>query len=216
MARSRWRSRAGEPVLRLLAASEHTARRVLQIQVWALVPLSVGSILAMGLLSLGRQRTIAVANAVAVVVVLSVGLVLIGAYGGEEPRSPAWSPRQYSSSPSRDSSVQAARCLPSRRFVWRSCSRWRLAWRRCSSHFPSGRRSAAPGAFVVVASPPGGADGGPARAPPSRAGRPGEDQPKSRPATRPRRYAVGAAAMGAVGGRVRDRLPSDRTESLRP
>ena len=56
---------------------------MLQIQVWALVPLSVGSILAIALLSLGRQRAIAIANGIAVLVVLSVGLLLIGAYEGE-------------------------------------------------------------------------------------------------------------------------------------
>ena len=73
-----------EPALRLLGGAEKYtgATEMLQIQVWALVPLGIGNILAVGLLSLGRQRMIAVANAVAVVVVLSVGLVLIAAYGG--------------------------------------------------------------------------------------------------------------------------------------
>ena len=73
-----------EPALRLLGGAEKYtgATEMLQIQVWALVPLGVGNIFAVALLSLGRQRLIAVANAIAVVVVLSVGLVLIAAYGG--------------------------------------------------------------------------------------------------------------------------------------
>jgi O-antigen/teichoic acid export membrane protein len=73
-----------EPALRLLGGGEKYtgATEMLQIQVWALVPLGIGNILAVALLSLGRQRLIAAANAFAVVVVLSVGLVLIAAYGG--------------------------------------------------------------------------------------------------------------------------------------
>ena len=73
-----------EPALRLLGGEEFVgATRILQIQVWALLPLAVGSVLAIGLLSLGRQRAIALANAFAVAAVLSGGLVLILAYGGE-------------------------------------------------------------------------------------------------------------------------------------
>jgi O-antigen/teichoic acid export membrane protein len=73
-----------EPALRLLGGGDKYvgATEMLQIQVFALVPLGVGHILGVGLLSLGRQRLIAWANAIAVVVVLTVGLVLTAAYGG--------------------------------------------------------------------------------------------------------------------------------------
>jgi O-antigen/teichoic acid export membrane protein len=72
------------PALRLLGGAEYGgATLMLQIQAWALVPLAVGNILAVGLLSLGRQRDIAVANAVAVAAVLSGGIVLILAEGGK-------------------------------------------------------------------------------------------------------------------------------------
>jgi O-antigen/teichoic acid export membrane protein len=73
-----------EPMLRLLGGEDYVgATRMLQIQVWALVPLAVGSIFAVGLLSLGRQRAIALANGIAVVFVLTVGLLLIGRYEGQ-------------------------------------------------------------------------------------------------------------------------------------
>jgi O-antigen/teichoic acid export membrane protein len=55
---------------------------MLQVQVWALVPLFLGSVASLALLSLRRQRAIAVANVAAVVVVLAVGLALIPVYGG--------------------------------------------------------------------------------------------------------------------------------------
>lgn len=72
-----------EPALRLLGGSEYVgAARMLQIQVWALVPLSVGNALAVALLSLRRQRAIAVANGIAVVVVLVAGTALISTYAG--------------------------------------------------------------------------------------------------------------------------------------
>jgi O-antigen/teichoic acid export membrane protein len=73
-----------EPTLRLLGGEEYVgAADMLRIQVWALVPLAAGSVLAFGLLALRRQRDIAVANAVAVAVVLVAGFLLIRAYGGE-------------------------------------------------------------------------------------------------------------------------------------
>jgi O-antigen/teichoic acid export membrane protein len=72
-----------EPMLRLLGGDDFAgATRMLQIQVWALVPLAVGSILAVALLSLGHQRSIALANGIAVLVVLTAGLLLIEAYEG--------------------------------------------------------------------------------------------------------------------------------------
>lgn len=77
-------STLAEPMVRLLGGDGYVgATEMLQIQVWALVPLSVGSIFAVALLSLGRQRSIALANGIAVLVVLSVGLLLIGAYEGK-------------------------------------------------------------------------------------------------------------------------------------
>jgi O-antigen/teichoic acid export membrane protein len=73
-----------EPVLQLLGGSEYAAAAsMLQIQAWALVPLSVGSVLSVTLLALNRQRAIATANGVAVVVVVVAGAGLIAAYGGE-------------------------------------------------------------------------------------------------------------------------------------
>lgn len=73
-----------EPTLRLLGGDEYVgATDMLRIQVWALVPLAAGNVLAFGLLALRRQRDIALANALAVAVVLGVGFLLIRGYGGE-------------------------------------------------------------------------------------------------------------------------------------
>lgn len=73
-----------EPALRLLGGDEYAgAARMLQVQVWALVPLAVGSVLGIGLLALRRQRDLAMANGLAVGVVIVAGVVLVRAYGGE-------------------------------------------------------------------------------------------------------------------------------------
>jgi O-antigen/teichoic acid export membrane protein len=73
-----------EPALRLLGGVEYEgATTLLQIQIWALVPLAVGSVVSLGLLSLRRQRDIALANALAVAIVLLAGYPLIVAYGGK-------------------------------------------------------------------------------------------------------------------------------------
>ena len=73
-----------EPTLRLLGGPAFVAAApMLQIQVWALVPLSIGSVLSVTLLALGRQRAIAVANAVALAMVLTVGTALIATHGGK-------------------------------------------------------------------------------------------------------------------------------------
>jgi O-antigen/teichoic acid export membrane protein len=56
---------------------------MLKIQVWALVPLSIGSVLSIALLALRRQRAIAIANGIALLVVLGLGWVLIDRYQGE-------------------------------------------------------------------------------------------------------------------------------------
>jgi O-antigen/teichoic acid export membrane protein len=73
-----------EPALRLLGGDPYAgAARMLQIQVWSLVPLALGSTVAFGLLSLRRQRDLALANSLALVAVLTAGGALIAEYGGE-------------------------------------------------------------------------------------------------------------------------------------
>lgn len=73
-----------EPVIRLLGGADYAdAAPMLQIQAWALVPLFLGQVLSLALLSLRRQRDLALANAAAVVTVLAVGLALIPGAGGE-------------------------------------------------------------------------------------------------------------------------------------
>jgi O-antigen/teichoic acid export membrane protein len=73
-----------EPTLRLLGGEPYVgATDLLRIQVWALVPLAAGSAASLGLLSLRRQKDIALANAFAVVAVLAVGVPLVRGYGGE-------------------------------------------------------------------------------------------------------------------------------------
>ena len=73
-----------EPTLRLLGGEQFVgATRLLQIQVWALIPLAAGNVIGITLLSLRRQRDIALSNALALAVVLTAGLALISAYGGE-------------------------------------------------------------------------------------------------------------------------------------
>jgi O-antigen/teichoic acid export membrane protein len=73
-----------EPTLRLLGGEQYVgATRFLQTQIWALVPLAAGNVIVITLLSLRRQRDIALSNALALVVVLTAGLGLISVYGGE-------------------------------------------------------------------------------------------------------------------------------------
>ena len=73
-----------EPTLRLLGGEEYVgATRLLQIQIWALVPLAAGTVMGITLLSLRRQRDIALSNALALAVVLTGGFALISVYGGE-------------------------------------------------------------------------------------------------------------------------------------
>lgn len=55
---------------------------MLRIQAWALIPLFAGQVLGLALLSLRRQRALALGNAAAVVVVVVAGLALIPLYGG--------------------------------------------------------------------------------------------------------------------------------------
>jgi O-antigen/teichoic acid export membrane protein len=73
-----------EPTLRLLGGEEYVgATHLLQIQIWALIPLAAGTVMGITLLSLRRQRDIALSNALALAVVLTAGLGLISVYGGE-------------------------------------------------------------------------------------------------------------------------------------
>ena len=72
-----------EPTLRLLGGAKYVgAASMLQIQIWALVPLSVSSVLSVALLARRQQRAIALANAVALVVVVALGWFLIRHHGG--------------------------------------------------------------------------------------------------------------------------------------
>ena len=67
-----------DPAIHLLGGAEYAgAVPILRIQAWALVPLFLGQVFALALLAVRRQREIALANAVAVVTVLALGLVLI-------------------------------------------------------------------------------------------------------------------------------------------
>jgi O-antigen/teichoic acid export membrane protein len=73
-----------EPALELLGGADYAgAATMLRIQVWALAPLALGSVLSVALVSLHRQRALALGNAAALVVVLAAGAALIAASGGE-------------------------------------------------------------------------------------------------------------------------------------
>jgi O-antigen/teichoic acid export membrane protein len=74
---------AAAPAITLLFGDEYDgAVPMLQVQAWALVPLFLGQVAALALLSLRRQRAIALANAAAVAVVLLLGALLIPAWAG--------------------------------------------------------------------------------------------------------------------------------------
>lgn len=72
------------PVVRLLGggAKFAAAGPMLRVQVWALVPLAVGSVFSFALLSLKKQSDIALSNACALVTVLGGGTLLIHVYAG--------------------------------------------------------------------------------------------------------------------------------------
>ena len=66
------------PAIQLLGGDEYDgAVPILRVQAWALVPLFLGQVFALSLLALRRQRQIALANVVAVITVLVLGLALI-------------------------------------------------------------------------------------------------------------------------------------------
>jgi len=67
-----------EPLIRILGGSDYVgAASILRIQSFALVALFVGQVAQLGLIAVGRQRGLAVANGVALVLVLALGLGLI-------------------------------------------------------------------------------------------------------------------------------------------
>ena len=71
------------PALRLLGGEDFVgATTMLQIQIWALVPLALGSAVSFGLLSLRKQRDLALSNALALATVLTAGIALVAAFGG--------------------------------------------------------------------------------------------------------------------------------------
>ena len=76
-------SAVATPVVRLLGGEDFAgAGTMLRIQIWALVPLAIGSALSFAMLSLKRQSEIAVANAAALATVLLAGTFLIHRYEG--------------------------------------------------------------------------------------------------------------------------------------
>jgi O-antigen/teichoic acid export membrane protein len=71
-----------KPVIELLGGSQYgSAASVLRIQGFALVGLFLGQAWQLGLISVRRQRDVAVANAVALVAVIGLGVTLIPALG---------------------------------------------------------------------------------------------------------------------------------------
>jgi len=71
------------PVIRLLAGSDYGgAAPILQIQAWALVPLFIGQVAVLALISVRRQRSLAFANTVALALVVLLGLTLTPAFSG--------------------------------------------------------------------------------------------------------------------------------------
>lgn len=72
-----------EPVIRLLfGRSYHGAAPILRIQAWALVPLFIGQVAVLALISLRRQRALAAANAFSLALVVLLGLTLTPAFAG--------------------------------------------------------------------------------------------------------------------------------------
>jgi O-antigen/teichoic acid export membrane protein len=79
-----------EPLIVLLGGDEYAqAGPVLQIQVWAILGVFVGQVAVLALVALRRQIAIAVANGIALVVLLALGLALVPAYGAKGAASGA-------------------------------------------------------------------------------------------------------------------------------
>jgi O-antigen/teichoic acid export membrane protein len=72
-----------EPAIVLLGGEDYRdAAPILRVQAFALLGVFVSQAWTLGLLSLRRQRDVAVANGIALAVVLVLGVVLVGAYEG--------------------------------------------------------------------------------------------------------------------------------------
>jgi O-antigen/teichoic acid export membrane protein len=72
-----------EPAIRLLGGDEYAdAAPILQLQAFALLGVFVSQVWTLGLVSLRRQRDVAVANGIALAAVVVLGTVLVGAYEG--------------------------------------------------------------------------------------------------------------------------------------
>jgi O-antigen/teichoic acid export membrane protein len=72
-----------EPAIRLLAGAEYGgAAPILQIQAWALVPLFIGQVAVLALISIRRQRALAAANTLALLLVVILGLALAPPFAG--------------------------------------------------------------------------------------------------------------------------------------
>ena len=72
-----------EPAIVLLGGEEYRdAAPILQVLAFALLGIFVSQVLTLGLISLRRQRDVAVANGVALALVIVLGVVLVRAYEG--------------------------------------------------------------------------------------------------------------------------------------
>ena len=72
-----------EPAILLLGGEKYRdAAPILQVQAFALLGVFVGQVFTLGLVSLRRQRDVAIANGIALAVVIVLGIVLVRAYAG--------------------------------------------------------------------------------------------------------------------------------------
>jgi O-antigen/teichoic acid export membrane protein len=70
------------PAIRMIDGSFADAAPILRLQAFALVGLFLGQVWTLALISLRRQRDVAVANAIALAVVIVLGIVLVQAFDG--------------------------------------------------------------------------------------------------------------------------------------
>lgn len=69
---------AAEPIVRILGGARYAAAGpVLRVQCWALVGASLTQVWSLGLVAVGRQRSLIVSNSVALVLAIILGIVLI-------------------------------------------------------------------------------------------------------------------------------------------
>ncbi len=72
-----------EPAILLLGGEQYRdAAPILQVQAFALLGIFLSQVWTLGLISLRRQRDVAVANGIVLVLVLVLGVVLVRAYEG--------------------------------------------------------------------------------------------------------------------------------------